>query len=355
MRKSPSAAMLLSALGLVACTSDHTSVSDDVRNTVEYITPRNPFKKAPQYSPYGGTDVPTSVKVGRSYIIKGKRYQPKYDPEYDESGMASWYGPNFHGRKTANGEKYNQYAMTAAHRTLPLPSVVRVTRRDTGESVIVRVNDRGPFAHGRIIDLSKKAAQELDMIGSGVAAVRVEYLPNETIAYLRKHDINIPSYMKRYDYDVASYDDNAVSKLPKSYVPSTAAVRNKSGEKATRPKYRARAITSQYSSYGNQATHSGLTFNDIIQGSSKDTSIERYGAAPTSYNVQTAAFSSRLNAQRHMEQLDTIGRARMQQINSVNGPLYRVMVGPVTEYEQAVMLMDRAEELGIEGARIVID
>ena len=114
--------------------------------------------------------------VGKPYKVRGKWYTPKEDPNYDKSGLASWYGPNFHGRKTANGEIYDQYHISAAHPTFPLPSYARVTNKKNGHSVIVRVNDRGPFAHGRIIDLSSKAADLLAMKGDGVAAVRVEYV-----------------------------------------------------------------------------------------------------------------------------------------------------------------------------------
>ena len=114
--------------------------------------------------------------VGKPYNERGKWYTPKEDPGYDKSGLASWYGPNFHGRKTANGEIYDQYHISAAHPTFPLPSYARVTNKKNGHSVIVRVNDRGPFAHGRIIDLSSKAADLLAMKGDGVAAVRVQYV-----------------------------------------------------------------------------------------------------------------------------------------------------------------------------------
>jgi len=91
-------------------------------------------------------------------------------------GIASWYGPGFHGRQTANGEIFDENAMSAAHRTLPLASLVRVTRLDTGRSVVLRVNDRGPYVDGRVIDLSKAAAQALDFIEAGLAEVRVEAL-----------------------------------------------------------------------------------------------------------------------------------------------------------------------------------
>jgi rare lipoprotein A len=95
------------------------------------------------------------------------------------SGWASWYGPGFHGNLTANGEVYNQYGLTAAHRSLPFGTIVRVTNMDNGRSLIVRINDRGPYTRNRIIDLSKGAAQELGLISSGVAPVRVEVMERQ--------------------------------------------------------------------------------------------------------------------------------------------------------------------------------
>ena len=92
------------------------------------------------------------------------------------SGSASWYGPGFHGRKTANGERYDMHALTAAHRSLPFGTKVRVTNRSNGKSVVVRINDRGPYASGRVIDLSRGAAQAVSMIGSGVVPVNLEVL-----------------------------------------------------------------------------------------------------------------------------------------------------------------------------------
>lgn len=111
-----------------------------------------------------------------SYEVFGKTYKPvkRREPDFRESGKASWYGKKFHGNKTASGEVYDMFKMTAAHKTLPLPSYVRVTRRDNGKSCIVRVNDRGPFHPGRIIDLSYAAAARLGMIGIGEAPVEIE-------------------------------------------------------------------------------------------------------------------------------------------------------------------------------------
>lgn len=119
----------------------------------------------------GGRDM-----VGKPYKVKGQWYKPKEEPGYRKAGAASWYGDAFHGRLTANGEVYDMTHLTAAHPTMPLPSYARVTNLKNGSSVIVRVNDRGPFANGRVIDLSKRAAEMLDYTHAGVAKVNVEYL-----------------------------------------------------------------------------------------------------------------------------------------------------------------------------------
>lgn len=119
----------------------------------------------------------------RPYSVMGKTYQPiNADKSYRQQGIASWYGRKFHGNKTANGETYDMYAMSAAHTILPLPSYAKVTHAKTGKSVIVRVNDRGPFLHNRIIDLSYAAAAKLDLIGPGSGPVIVEAITNQQIA-----------------------------------------------------------------------------------------------------------------------------------------------------------------------------
>jgi peptidoglycan lytic transglycosylase len=118
----------------------------------------------------GGRD-----QIGKPYTVKGRTYVPTASPKKVEVGLASWYGAAFHGRLTANGEVYDMGHLTAAHKTMPLPSYARVTNMDNGRSVIVRVNDRGPFASDRVIDLSKRAAELLDYTHSGTAEVKVEY------------------------------------------------------------------------------------------------------------------------------------------------------------------------------------
>jgi rare lipoprotein A len=115
-------------------------------------------------------------KLGKPYNINGKTYSPADEPNYRAEGIASWYGPDFHGRATANGETYNMHGYSAAHPTLPLPSYARVTNLRNGKSMIVRVNNRGPFVHDRLVDLSVGTAKALDFYGKGLARVRLEYV-----------------------------------------------------------------------------------------------------------------------------------------------------------------------------------
>jgi rare lipoprotein A len=151
-------AVFLLSLGLAACSS------------------------TPDRSVGRGTGTPGEFKIGQPYDIGGVTYYPKEDYSYDETGIASWYGPGFEGKQTANGETFDPNELTGAHRTLPMPSLVRVTNLDNGRSVVIRVNDRGPFAHGRIIDLSRRAAQLLDIHDAGTAKVRVKILEIESRA-----------------------------------------------------------------------------------------------------------------------------------------------------------------------------
>lgn len=148
----------LLALSVVACSSAPT-------RTVTRM-PRN------DEMPKGDQGV--KRKVGNPYKVAGVWYYPKEEPYYDETGHASWYGKDFHGKLTANGEIYNMNALTAAHKTLPMPSYVKVTNLENGRSIILRVNDRGPFVAGRLIDVSRRGAQLLGFQKQGVTRVRIQ-------------------------------------------------------------------------------------------------------------------------------------------------------------------------------------
>jgi rare lipoprotein A (peptidoglycan hydrolase) len=115
-------------------------------------------------------------KIGKPYQVAGRWYTPSHQPNYEASGTASWYGPEFDGKKTASGEIYNKNRLTAAHPTLPLPSYVSVTNKQNGRTLILRVNDRGPYAHGRIIDVSQRGAEFLGFARAGTGTVTVRYI-----------------------------------------------------------------------------------------------------------------------------------------------------------------------------------
>src|SRR4051794_37428148 len=157
----------LAALGLVGC-AETTLVTNGSKIATE---DRN---SVPPY------------KLGRPYQIDGAWYYPKVDYDYNESGIASWYGPDFHGKSTANGEIFDQKALTAAHKTLPMPTIVRVTNLENGRSIEVRINDRGPFKNNRVIDLTRRGAQLLGFEGQGTARVRVQVMKEDSILLANK-------------------------------------------------------------------------------------------------------------------------------------------------------------------------
>ena len=137
-----------------------------------------------------------TFKVGTPYRIAGRQYLPSEAYKFTETGIASWYGPNFHGKQTANGEIFDKYALTAAHRTLQMPSIARVTNLENGRSIIVRINDRGPFSKNRVMDLSERSAELLDFKNQGTARVRIDVLENESrkVASLAKQGYGTQGY-----------------------------------------------------------------------------------------------------------------------------------------------------------------
>src|ERR1700719_1120968 len=142
------------------------------------VDPKYGVSSSPRVVAYGDP-VPKgggTYRVGKPYTVGGRMYVPEEDVNYREEGLASWYGDDFHGRLTANGEVFDMESLTAAHPTLPMPCYARVTNLANGKSLIVRVNDRGPYHGNRLIDVSNKAAELLEFKGNGVARVRVEYV-----------------------------------------------------------------------------------------------------------------------------------------------------------------------------------
>ncbi len=151
------------------------AASDRFANRVD---PRYGVSSSPRVVAFG-EPVPKgggTYRVGKPYTVAGRVYVPEEDVNYRAEGLASWYGDDFHGRQTANGEVFDMASLTAAHPTLPMPCYARVTNLGNGKSLIVRVNDRGPYSGNRLIDVSNKAAELLEFKGNGVARVRVEYV-----------------------------------------------------------------------------------------------------------------------------------------------------------------------------------
>ncbi len=335
-----------------------------------------------------GTSSYPGVKIGKPYEIAGKRYYPKYEPDYDEVGLASWYGPNFHGKSTANGERYNQWAMTAAHKTLPMPSMVRVTRLDNGQSIIVRVNDRGPFADGRIIDLSRAAAEELGTDRMGLAKVRVEYLPDETERFIASVGKSKPaemqvarsSYSKPKDVEYLTFDapDDVIKteKTPVAYKPEIQVAQNQYIETDSLPPLTAETHQ-QVETEIRQAeptkkelgyVEDAFSVLDSIDNSHKPKfpqalptdpepikNLRRVQKVDTPLYVQVASFSDRENAMSLAQKLSTISAVEVQEINVKGAMWYRVRLGPTYNQAIAEELKERVAEWGVKDARIIQD
>jgi rare lipoprotein A len=175
-RSFPVARVARGAAAVAACLVLANCASSD--KFASRVDPRYGVSSSPRVVGFGDP-VPKgggTYRVGKPYTVAGRVYVPEEDVNYREEGMASWYGDDFHGRLTANGEVFDMTSLTAAHPTLPLPSYARVTNTRNGKSLIVRVNDRGPYHGNRLIDVSNKAAELLEFKGNGVARVRVEYV-----------------------------------------------------------------------------------------------------------------------------------------------------------------------------------
>lgn len=272
-----------------------------------------------------------NYKVGNPYQINGVWYYPKEDPFYDETGIASWYGSDFHGKATANGERYDMATMTAAHRTLPMPSMVRVTNLENGRSIRVRVNDRGPYARGRIIDLSRRAAELLGYQNKGTARVRVQYEGRGDVGGAPPAE------------EVIAAKPSDLKAAPLSGVTSTE-LAPPSGATAA-PARTAGALP----------TPSAATMAPVADAEAPGTVTVRPVPVSTQLWVQVGAFQSRSNADRLASSVRSLGYAQVSP-TTVNGKaLYRVRFGPITTVEQADAMLDKVIGAGQNGAQIVVD
>lgn len=292
-------------------------------------------------SPYGGTEKPTAVKIGKPYTVQGIRYVPKYEAFYEATGMASWYGPGFHGRRAASGERFDENAMTAAHTTLPMPSLVRVTNLNNGRSAVVRVNDRGPFTKGRILDLSKAAASELDMIRTGTARVRVQYLADDTESYIADLGLAKPAGWRA---------------PPTQPVPEMQIVRYTRW--ATEPPVGAMAappVEIELPAAAPKDSPFGAGFASQAQSVAAFTPAPDVGDADARYRVQAGSFGSHANATLRAKLLAKIASAEVKAVEIGGKILYRVLLGPVRGFDAARDIIARAKALGVTGARILVE
>lgn len=242
-------------------------------------------------------------KVGKPYRIKGRWYHPRHQPSYDELGMASWYGTDFHGKRTANGEIYNMDALTAAHPTLPLPSLVHVTNMENGRTMVVRVNDRGPYSRNRIIDLSRRTADLLGFRKNGTARVRVKYLRRAPLSgddsFERSHLAQQSWFQKRHAA--------ALSQPPLIRKEST-----------------------------------------ILTQDVKSLSTPR-----GRYVIRVGTFRDHTNAKRLSQSLDVVGPVRVERVLRGSMPLYRVYVGPYNRSEMAQQALNNVKLAGANDAMII--
>ncbi len=310
--------MALAAFSLAACATPKYEVGRTVATSTG-SAPRPGSMIGRDGKPLRGTEKP--------YQIKGIWYYPHEDKDYNVVGIGSWYGEQFHNRRTSNGEIFDMDLPSAAHKTLPLPSLVEVTNLDNGRKMIVRVNDRGPFVGDRIIDLSKAAAEELGYRRQGVARVRVKYVgpaPRRAIEAPRQYAQAAPppAPPPRPRPSLRSFEDiqeppQRVQVLPARREPTwTPAPIQQSAPPINPP--------------------------DPVFASSK-----------SAFRIQAGSFSSRENAEKAVRQLTSAGRASIEAIERATGTLYRVTVAAGEDESAAWTLRRQVEELGYSGATIL--
>ena len=292
-------------------------------------------------TPQTTTGSPTqqgAFKIGKPYQIEGQTYYPKESYDLVETGIASWYGPGFHGKKTASGERFDTGELTAAHRTLQMPSLVRVTNLDNGRSVIVRVNDRGPFARGRVIDVSERAASLLDFKMKGTAKVKLEVLSQESL--------RVAEIAKRGEstkgFELAANQGGSI--------PSAGTV-SPANDPYQTASYESRGIPSVTSEpltpIPGHESSDGRFMPDPI--------VTQVPVKPTSIYVQAGSFTQYDNATRLSQALNQVASTSLHE-TTINGTrFYRVRVGPIGDVAEADRVLNRVVNMGNKNAIIVVD
>ncbi len=265
--------------------------------------------------------------VGRPYVVAGRKYYPTKTPRPVEVGIASWYGPKFHRRMTANGEWFDMHYLSAAHKTMPLPSYARVTNLENGRTVVVRVNDRGPFVGDRIIDLSRAAAAKLGYLRKGKAKVRVEYLGPAPLGDDRRLLARL----------------NRMKDAPRRTL--IAAVRGKGVPDAPRTMV---AQAPRRPVRSSRPVHMASTRPPATPR------VAPASAAGGAYYVQVASFSDPANAEAARARFSRLGPVEVQPVDVTGMPFWRVRLGPFDSLADAEVLRDRVAAAGMPDARITV-
>ncbi len=272
-----------------------------------------------------------NFKVGNPYKVAGKSYTPTETYNFTQTGIASWYGPQFHGKKTANGEIFDMNDLTAAHKTLQIPSIVRVTNLENGRSVVVRINDRGPFKRGRVIDMSKRAAEILQFKNQGTARVKIQLLPEES----RK----VAEAAKRGDstqgVELAMNDMPSLDPLEATDITTA--------QNAIPPSIEVQPLNAP----------EPITMTQ--QSISSDAAIQQIPVLPHNIYVQAGSFSEQANAARYAQTLEHLGKVDIYPAE-INGQQYfRVRFGPMKDVADADTVLSKLADSGSENAIIIVD
>jgi peptidoglycan lytic transglycosylase len=298
----------------------------------------------PQVEPYSKYGNPPS------YEVYGKRYAVLPSSKgFVQTGTASWYGEDFHGKRASNGETYDMYAMTAAHKELPLPTYARVTNLENGRSVVVRITDRGPFVGDRIIDLSWVAAAKLRLATKGTGLVEV-----------RAIDPLDPDPLPPAVLDTGTRYAAADPPTPKRAAPVAVAERTDTGRPASgkaTPAFTVVAVRPNAGAATAQAATPQQAGASRQPAQAATTATKALAAASPRVFIQVAAFASRENADRLRTKVSKdLGRAAHVDAAETNGrALHRVRVGPLGSVGEADKLVAKLEALGLNQARVVVD
>lgn len=297
-----------------------------------------------------------NLKVGAPYRVDGIRYEPMVSSlGYSERGVASWYGQDFHNKATANGECYNMYAFTAAHKTLPLPSVVRVTNLENNQSVVVKVNDRGPFVRGRTIDLSYAAAQSIGMVGNGTAPVLVEAIggPHHYAGGL-KGNTQLAAQLP----NLRLGPPEAAPSLP-SYVPSTVASEDLPPAAAQPTVLEAPFSDAQTPLPAAEVAKLEAEVPAATPNLPPPPAHVPANTSPllhTNMYVQVGAFGNVANADKQLEAVRAhVNNALLSKTDNNGITLTRVRSGPYGSIAEAEAAMAKLVAAGFNGAQLVVE